>query len=192
MTEDVPFSDLDKGLKAVYEILLKAVTKGGHGFKIPVLASIDKEMCPRARRMVIRHFFQESREVVFYTDARSDKIDEFEHNNAAELALWSKQEGLQLRLQSRVFINSYQEFKDNYDIIPEIDGKKDYKTELAPGTEISQPDIALTGDEKQNFRALICKFHDLEWLYLGSDRNIRALIGWDSQGQINKRSFLVP
>lgn len=192
MTTNFGNLSLDHALHRVFDTLERAASGSSHGFRLPCLATVDKDNAPRVRTVVLRHFFPEKRQCVVYTDKRSQKVEQIRHNDRAELCFWDRNESLQVRCQCQIELCDYNGFFDKTGHRPILGDGRDYSTLWPPGRSIDTEDVQHSADPQQNFCALICQIEELEWLYL-SRKNIRARYSWDKDGQKQPRqSYLVP
>ncbi len=169
---------------AVWAELASAVHHPHHEWRVGVLATTDGEIGD-ARCVVLRDVQVEARSLVFYTDARSPKVRQFDAHPVGTLVLWSHRLGWQLRLRvglsqetSGLVVSS------RWARLKMTPGAQDYLSPLAPGSEIAHP--APQRGTREFFAVVTAQITSIDWLELHADGHRRAL--FDATG----RRWLVP
>ena len=90
----------------VWKQLQLATDDRTHGWRTPVLASVDELHRPQARTVVLRRVDVERKRLFFFTDHRSPKVHEIHRQPNIALVFWCQQLSWQLRIQARVHIET--------------------------------------------------------------------------------------
>jgi pyridoxine/pyridoxamine 5'-phosphate oxidase len=176
------FSDLKHELRG-------ALHKKKHPFKYVTLSTVDEQLAPRSRMVVLREV-SESLECIVFTDARSEKAAHLKTNNKACMLAYHPNKLMQLRLDGvLVIIEDPIEIKRLFQKVSE-NAIKDYTTTVSPGSVIAGSDQVNYGTRKENnFLALKFIPHSIEYLRLKRPHHLRAIFkledGW-------KGDWLVP
>jgi len=163
----------------------KGITKRGHPFRLFTLASISALGTPSLRTVVFRHF-NDNLNLVFYTDARSQKVKEIEKNADVSLLFYHPENLLQITVKGKASVITDSKVLDGYwSNIPD-GNKKDYTTQTAPGTPMNNPDALEYLNENHHFCAIQIEPLSIEYLKLKRPNHIRVLFSktkdsWESQ-----------
>ena len=154
---------------------------------------------PRQRTLVLRRFERDPLRCLFYTDVRSDKLDDLQKNNRVSILGWHSKQRLQIRLSGTAhWENQTARCRDHWDALP-VWGRKSYATELPPGTRIAAADDGLTELWREkplpehteyaypNFALLEVQIETMELLELARAGHRRAVWSADGTG-----SWVVP
>ncbi|GGE39082.1 pyridoxamine 5'-phosphate oxidase family protein [Psychroflexus planctonicus] len=147
--------------------------KKKHPFRYPSLASLTKDF-PNQRTVVLRDTTTDF-ELIFYTDERSNKIEDFIHNPNASVLFYHPKKLLQIKVMGKMKIVTSGKVYEEY--WSKIQGKsrKDFITEKAPGTQLKNPDDVEFLDDKHHFCLLKLVPTEIEYLQLKRPHHIRAL-----------------
>lgn len=167
--------------------LINGYVKKGHPFRYFTFVT-SKEHFPKARTVVLRKM-KPNFEIVFFTDARSKKIEEIEKNLAVCALFYHPKKLLQIKISGKAhLINDEEVLKDLWSSIPE-NSRKDYTTNLPPGTPIKNPDLVEYRSE-HNFCAVTIKAEKIEVLQLKRPNHVRAVFEFKENNWHGQ--FLVP
>lgn len=170
--------------------LARATQDRHHAWRTPVLATIDPDGSPRARSVVLRRAQASAQSLDFYTDGRSPKVRELQHQPRAQCVFWSARLGWQLRIQvvCSVFLLG-PEVDRVWSQIKPSKAAGDYLSPAAPGalqnnqaTQINaQQATEPTGPDHHLaiVRAQVCQ---MDWLELSRNGHRRAQFtptSWD-------------
>ena len=169
---------------------LNAAASGkAHPFNCFTLATVGKNAAVRQRTVILRGITNDNG-LLFYTDLRSTKIKQIEHNPKANGLFYDPKSHLQLIFKGDIVIHLdneiWEEHKDK------IDGKSvnNYNTLLPPGKPIKNP-FSVERTKNIHFGLLELKPVRMEFLKLKEDSNhLRARFRLDEG--IWKQTFLVP
>ena len=168
--------------------LINGHAKKRHPFRYFTLATIENNE-PRQRTVVLRKTLTDL-SFVFYTDKRTQKIEDLQQNSSCSALFYNPKKLLQLRISGKAEIITDKEQIATYWHTIQEASKKDYTTKIAPGTLINDPDgIAYTLEENYFCPVKIIPT-SIEYLLLKRPNHIRVLfskIDKDWSGE-----FLVP
>ena len=146
--------------------------KRKHPFRYPSLASIRNGV-PEQRTVVLRDTTKDF-DLVFYTDNRSNKIDDFKANDNASVLFYYHKKLLQIKVSGRIkMITSGNEYDEYWS---KVQGRstKDFITKKAPGTTIKNPDLVEYKENEHHFCLLKLVPEKIEYLRLKRPNHIRA------------------
>jgi hypothetical protein len=171
---------------AIWRELVRAPQHREHGWRHMVMASLDHDGVD-ARTLVLRECDDVERELVFYTDARSPKLDQLRAAPRAMLVTWSTDLGWQLRLRCRFEVATHGlGVASRWARIRCTPAAQDYLFPLPSGTAMPQPLPPAGSDaevaqeapppplEHHHFAVLTARVEVIDWLELGSPRHRRA------------------
>jgi hypothetical protein len=173
------FNDIINELKFGY-------LKRKHPHKYCYLASISGNK-PVNRTVVLRDM-TEDKHLIFYTDLRSGKVEQFQNNPNAEALFYHPKKLLQVKVAGKMKVVENEDTIKYYKQKVQGGSTKDYTTQVSPGTPIKNPDHVDYG-EKLNFAVLELQTESIESLQLKRPNHIRCVFkkedDWNGQ-------FLVP
>lgn len=156
----------------IWQELQRAPRDKHHGWRTPVLATVDAHGLPNARTVVLRQTDPGAQTLVCFTDARSPKCAELRQQPGALLAFWSQRLGWQLRVQVRAVVQTEG---------PEVDAAwarvgaspaaSDYLSGRAPGAAL-MPHEPASGHH--HLALLRLQVLAIDWLELHRDGHRRA------------------
>ena len=153
--------------------LAECVADASHPWRTPVLATVDGERAD-ARIVILREADLEARELVFFTDSRSPKLDQLRAHPAATLVVWSREHGWQLRIAvTLAAFSDGLEASSRWARLKLSPSARDYLSPLPPGAPIDQaavPDRA----SREFFAVVRAKVEAIDWLELHAEGHRRA------------------
>lgn len=164
--------------RIIREQLQLSVTQHDHGWRTPVLASVDEDGMPQARTVVLRDADATAQHLVVYTDQRSPKVSAFVLRPQAMLVFWSKALQWQLRVAADIRVETDgSRVEDAWHRVRQTRAASDYLSPLAPGS----PAAADCGERaKQHALAIIiASVRSIDWLELSAKGHRRALLTRD-------------
>jgi pyridoxamine 5'-phosphate oxidase len=192
MSEDARLADLVHIEAAVWAELERAVRSRGtatcapHEWRRAVLATQDADG-PQARSVVFRDVHADTRELIFYADARSPKVSQLRSDPRAVLMCWSEALGWQLRLRCRIEAEtSGLDVTARWARIRHSPAAHDYLSPMAPGTPLTDAQGAQVVTPvpperlRETFAVLTAKVDAVDWLELHALGHRRAL--FDARG----------
>ena len=194
------YDSLEASLAKSWQLLVAGITDRRCAFNTPVVAGIDLHGKPTARTMILRGVAAESRTLIFYSDIRATKIAEWRDRSDVCVIAYDDREKIQLRISGRVSLHSNDEIANAAWQNSRAMSRLSYNVDNAPGAVIiapmtlpaSQVEIIddLTDEEsgdlpelianlgRKNFCVAVVQVDAIEWVYLASQGNRRALFSW--------------
>jgi pyridoxamine 5'-phosphate oxidase len=175
----------------IWKTLVRATVDKKHPWRVVSFSSCGADG-PQVRSVVLRAAKPAEHTLVFYTDARSQKIEDIRFDPRVALLLWNSRSSEQLRIAGSASIELDDSIRNSlWARIPEY-ARKDYATLSAPGAvlEASLPEFNLE-TAWQNFTVLNVKVQAMELLQLDRSGHSRQAFVPDGTGQWQARR-LVP
>ena len=163
-------------------------TKKRHPFRYFTLATISNGV-PKQRTVVLRKTGP-AMSLVFFTDQRTAKIQDFHKNAAFSALFYHPKKLLQVRVEGTAALITDPKQIATYWHTVQSAARKDYTTEKAPGTLITNPDNVDYNADEHYFCPVQLRPTSIEYLRLKRPNHIRVLfskVDEDWNGE-----FLVP
>ncbi len=160
--------------------------KRKHPNKYCYLASISNNK-PITRTVVLRDVTEEHH-LIFFTDTRSGKVEQFKANPNAEAVFYNPKKLTQIKVSGKMNIVKDEEKIKYYKQKVQGKSQKDYTTQHPPGTPVKSPDAVEYQDEL-NFTLLELETEVIESLQLKRPNHIRCK--FEKQNNWSGK-FLVP
>ncbi len=169
--------ELDSIRKRIDTELECAVVNRGHGWRTPVLATIDARGNPDARTVVLRGVDTVARELLVYTDCRSPKVGQIADHPAASFVFWSAALNWQLRIAARLRIEVGTPRADAiWAQLSSTPAARDYLSPAAPGQPlVAGPGSLIDGRDGHHLAIVVARIERIDWLELGRKRHRRAV-----------------
>lgn len=177
-------------LDETWQHLTSAVETEAHPWRLGTLATVFDGR-PRVRTVVLRDVQPEARELICYTDRRSDKVSELEASPWIEWVTYDPVTRVQIRLRGNATIHSDDERAAQHWQNSSPEHRRGYITVSAPGTKADSavsnlPDYLfdrLPNDEEaqlgyENFAVIVCRIEHLDWLQLRRNGHLAAQFLW--------------
>jgi hypothetical protein len=149
-------------------------------FHTPALVTVSPEGAPEARTMVLRGFDGEARTLRLHTDARSGKLAGLARDPRCQVFGYDAAAKLQLRLDGSAQVHDFDALADEAWAGSRESSRMCYAASDGPGTPVGAPPAAprdaVAG--RANFRAVVVRFHRLEFLELAAAGHRRARFAW--------------
>jgi hypothetical protein len=142
----------DELLPRLWGELERAVRARGHGWRCPVLATVDARGHPRARTVVLRAVDAPRGELVVYTHELSAKVPQLRANPRAELVFWCAALQWQLRASVQVRL--------------EVDGPRVEAARARVSGTPAARDYLGPGGEALHLAVLVAQVQEFDWLEL--------------------------
>ena len=180
---------------------LNAAANDPHaGFRYLNVCTIDSELKPQARMMVLRRTDHPNRLLEFHTDIRSAKWQELAINPAATVLGFCSQSRLQLRLQG------YFKRHDPASTLAEqtwqglpVWTRRSYaggppgEESLFPRDQNRHAEIEENGEDgKRHFGVLVFQAESLDWFQLQRNDNRRARLIYSATGILTSFTWVNP
>jgi pyridoxamine 5'-phosphate oxidase len=167
----------------IWKTLVRATVDKKHPWRIAAFSTAGATG-PQSRSVVLRGVNTAEHSLVFYTDRRSQKMTDLDHDSRVALLFWNPRSNTQLRVcgiakpeTSELIVNGF------WDRIPEY-ARKDYATLSAPGDALVGDDLAYDFDmARANFVVLNVKVLNFELLELKREGHVRFRCDLDETGQ---------
>jgi len=153
--------------------LAACVADTAHPWRTPVLATVDGERAD-ARTVILREAHVDTRELVFFSDSRSPKLEQLRAHPAGTLVVWSREHQWQLRLA--VTLTAFTdglEASSRWARLKLSPAASDYLSPLAPGAPVDQP-VVPDRTSRENFAVVRARVDAIDWLELHADGHRRA------------------
>jgi len=170
-------SSLDAIEAAVWIELSRAARDKSHAWRTPVLATIagesDGELRADARTIVLREVREEDRALVFFTDARSHKVDQLKVRPAGTLVMWSPALSWQLRCAVHLrAVDDTPEVATLWERIAKSAAAQDYLSAQAPGSVLDG--ISPAQHRDAHFAIVTATVIAIDWLEIDRHGHRRA------------------
>jgi pyridoxamine 5'-phosphate oxidase len=147
--------------------LVRAGQDRHHGWRLPVLATVDAQGAPQARTVVLRAADPGCGELLCYTDRRSPKVAELRADARGVLVFWCARLSWQLRAQVRIEVEDEgPRVQAAWGRVAGQPGARDYLAPAPPGSAVSQPGLAGEPDAPHHLAVLSARVEALDWLEL--------------------------
>ena len=164
---------------AVWAELAAAPRDRQHAWRLGVLATIDGDRAD-ARSVVLRDVEAGTRSLIFYTDARSPKVRQFEAHPQGTLVLWSARLGWQVRLRVSLAMEaSGLAVSSRWARLRMTPAAHDYLSPLAPGSTLDRP--LVERGTREHFAVVTASVTAIDWLELHAEGQRRALFDGDGR-----------
>lgn len=158
---------LDELPARLWSELVRAGHDRHHGWRLPVLATVDPHGAPQARTVVLRAAHAASGELVCYTDRRSPKVAQLRADARGVLVFWCARLSWQLRAQVRLTVEEEgPRVQAAWARVAGQPGARDYLAPLPPGTALPPPGPASEPDAPHHLAVLSAHVEALDWLEL--------------------------
>ncbi|RRO13366.1 pyridoxamine 5'-phosphate oxidase family protein [Flavobacteriaceae bacterium 14752] len=177
---------LDSIFKSTLQEIKFGYLKRKHPFKYCSLSSISEDR-PIIRTVVLREMTNQH-ELVFFTDQRSPKIEQYKKNPHAEVLFYHPKKLWQIKVSGKVQLIKDEKRLHYYRQSVQGASTNDYKTKQTPSSVIKNPDQIEYGEDL-HFAVLGLQPDSIESLQLKRPNHIRCRFkrANDWQGE-----FLVP
>ncbi len=165
--------------QTLWSELEQAVTDREHGWRTPVLSTVDANGLPDARTVVLREADHTTQTLKVFTDQRSPKVAQLQDKPQVQLVFWCRNRQWQLRARASVTIDtSCDQVTDIWQRIRETAASSDYLTAGAPGSVLT--DLAPLPADQHALCILVFKVQSLDWLMLSPQKHRRARLEHDT------------
>lgn len=176
-------------LNEIWRELEAGAGNNDHPYRTCSLATLAKSQSVRQRNVNLRELTGRQT-LLFYTDARSAKIDQLTNSPFASVLFYNPDTNLQVTISGKVKIHTDDELWQEHKMKIEGRAVNDYNTKSPPGKKIKNPmDVRRTTDI--NFALLELIPDTIEYLKLRAEPNrLRAL--FEKDGENWEQTFLIP
>jgi len=180
-------SELVKVLDGCWGALAEALTARNHAFKNAVLATVGPRSRVFQRTVVLRDVDSESLQLVFHTDARSEKFSHIQNKPQVSLLFWDEENRQQIRIEGDAKVHRRGKFADSEWHRTPVKSRTIYSVVTPPGTvtdgkarflprELSGINIdpAALQRGRPNFAAIRINVLSIDWLHIKEREHRRA------------------
>lgn len=169
----------------IWKTLVRATVDKKHPWRVAGFSTAGTNG-PQVRSVILRAVNAVEHQLVFYTDARSQKMADIAHDPRVALLFWNSRNNTQLRVCGKASRESSELIvNDCWDRIPDY-ARKDYATLSAPGTRIEQATSGYAINlAKDNFVVLNVTVDSMDLLKLDRAGHLRVRMQLDNTGGWN-------
>ena len=204
--KDLPkfYNCLNKIKKEIFFLLNQGVEKRKSNFHTLVLATTNEQNRAEVRTVVLRSFSEKNMLIGIHSDIRANKIKELKRNNKVSLLFYDEEKKIQLRIRGEAKI--LDSHKNSWDKLNNW-SRRCYLTEISPGKysknptsgfpekfSINQPKKIENEEGIKNFCLIQIYINQIEWLYLASIGNRRAIFDFSKKNNetLQDKKWIVP
>jgi hypothetical protein len=167
-------SELERIEEQIWDELSDAAAQPGHAWRQMVLATVNLAGLPEARTVVLRDVQVNAREIVFYTDARSPKVDGLRLKPQASFVFWSPELGWQLRVSASCQVETGGlAVLSRWAKLKMTPAAQDYLAPTAPGSRLTSETLS-ERSTRAHFAVVTAQVQRLDWLELRREGHRRA------------------
>jgi len=169
-------------LERCWNAFRTGVNKADSPWHLPVVATTGSRTA-ELRTVVLREADEDSRLLVFHSDARSRKVKQLTDSGQAAWLFFDPHSAVQIRAQSRVTLHRDNEITRRlWESVP-VDARGNYSSPQSPGEPIvTRHEIPLRDEQAfLNFLVVQCEVDFLDWLQISNEGHQRAQFTWDGQ-----------
>ena len=172
-------SDLPAIEVAAWRELAAAVKDKSHAWRVAVLAT-QGDTGADARSIVLREADPARRELIFFADTRSAKVQQIEAQPEGTMVLWSAPLSWQLRLAVALeVLSSGLAISSRWARLKMTPGAQDYLSPLPPGSVLAEaqarPRPLPVRGTRQHFAVVKARVRRMDWLELHAEGHRRAV-----------------
>jgi hypothetical protein len=179
------WKDIADGNFRIWDLLAQSVLLRNDPLRTPVFGVTDQAGQPHLRTIVLRALDPVQKKLIFYTDARSSKVEALRHSSTAALLFYHPEHKVQVSLLGRVVLHQHNEIAEEEWKKLSVFGRRAYATVASPGTALEQDgtglpsfwndDLALEATDfaYANFMVLNFQTSEADALYLHRDGHQR-------------------
>jgi hypothetical protein len=181
------YNDLNGSLQMAWKMLGRATKDRKAAFRTPVMASVSDDG-PQARVLILRAADIDRRELIFHTDTRSGKAGQLGRDNRVAVTFYDAHRKIQLRINGIAQLHTSDALADQQwrDASPNALRCFSAPLPAAPCALPSDHDDSeatrkTVAAGRQFFAVLSVGIVRLEWLYLHTHGQRRALFCWHEE-----------
>jgi len=171
---------LDTILEQCWNAFRTGVNKADSPWRLPIIGTTGASGA-ELRTVVLREADENTRSLVFHTDARSQKVKELEKSGQAAWLFFNPQSGMQIRARSNVTLHQRDDtVRKLWKQVP-LESRHNYSSALTPGEPVKDQPLRLLNDDEafQNFMVAQCEVIFLDWLLISEDGHQRVQFSWN-------------
>lgn len=175
----------------IWQTLLRATVDKKHPWRVVSFCTAGADG-PAVRSVILRGVDVEHKRLVFYTDSRSQKMTDLQHNAAVALLFWNPRSNEQLRLTGKAYCQTDDTVVNrHWERIPDY-ARKDYATLSAPGATLNGEVLHDFSKAREHFTVLEVRAEQMDWLKLDREGHQRAGYIWNVETGTWTETTLVP
>jgi pyridoxamine 5'-phosphate oxidase len=163
---------------SLWQELQLAAQQSEHEWRTMVLATVEGDEA-QARSVVLREVDAATRELIFFTDARSPKVVQMRSRPMGTLLCWSSRISWQLRMRVELQVQTAGlKVSSRWARLKLTPAAQDYLSPLPPGSPVAdrfEPERA----SRSHFAVVSARVLSTDWLELHADGHRRAHFGPD-------------
>jgi len=193
---------LEEILQQTWHLLIRGANQKKDPLHLATIATTNQQLA-KIRTVVLRKTDATKRRLYFYTDVRSEKIQQLRQYPTLSWLFYHPKKNIQLRAYGVATIHHQNELTmEKWQSLPAY-GRKPYGTQRAPSTPLpyatddlpslwkaSEIDLIDTEYAYANFAVVTCEINRLEWLHLQRSGHRRTVFEFD--GEVWKGRWVVP
>lgn len=169
----------------IWSELEKAILNRNHGWRTPVLATIDSMEIPDARTVVLREIDPINQALTIYTDNRSPKVTQLSDHPDVALVFWCSTINCQLRIQAYARLcNNPEKINQVWQQVRLTASASDYLSLQAPSSPLHHE--GLLSDSQHSLCIVELHIKSMDWLCLNPHGHKRAKL------EKNQLTWLTP
>lgn len=152
--------------------LAQAVGERQHPWRVMALATVEDQRA-LARNVIVREVVAAQKRLLFYTDARSHKVQQISRQPLGTMLAWSAALGWQLRLEVTLSVeDTGLDVSSRWARVKLSPSAQDYLSPLPPGTPVDryEPERGT----RDYFAVVTAQVTAIDWLELHADGHRRA------------------
>jgi len=167
----------------IWKTLVRATVDKKHPWRVVGFGTSGPDG-PQVRSVILRGVKPAERQLLFFTDSRSQKMADIAHDARVALLFWNPRSNTQLRVcgnaapeASELIVNGHWERVPDY-------ARKDYATLSAPGTSLDSANSGLDlSAARRNFVVLNVVVQKIELLRLDREGHLRLALAPFTNGE---------
>lgn len=163
---------------SLWQELQLATQHAGHEWRTMALGTVAGDEA-QVRTVVLREVDAATRELIFFTDARSPKVAQMQARPVGTLLCWSSRISWQLRLRVALDVQTAGlKVSSRWARLKLTPAAQDYLSPLPPGSPVAdrfEPERA----SRSHFAVVSARVLSIDWLELHADGHRRAHFGSD-------------
>ena len=163
---------------SLWQELQAAAVQTGHEWRTMTLATVQDDEA-QARTIVLREVDIATRELTFFTDARSAKVAQMRQRPIGAMLCWSSRLSWQLRLRVALEVQTAGlKVSSRWARLKLTPAAQDYLSPLPPGSPVTEP-YEPERASRNHFAVVSARVLSVDWLELHADGHRRAFFDAD-------------
>lgn len=179
-------------IQRCWDLLFQATVKRGKPFATPVVGTVADGEC-RMRTVILRKVEIQERRLLFFTDARSPKVEQLSAGDRLSWHFYDPKKGLQIRAHGVAVLHLEDEVARRFWLEQPVVSRKNYASEKAPGVAVAEATEGLPSFWREElsqeetdfafprFVAVYCTIDYMDCLHLHTAGHQRAIFRWQEE-----------